>query len=167
MYLICANNHQRIKQVHGWTDHPEADEDLNLNGPAHLNVFGQRVKLALRGLWKDIPNDVFDVGFVHPVSGIHYTGPLPGEYHSKFRFSFAVDLTYRASTQEIDPTSVEFIGGYVVSDDTHVQILASDLRLIDVFDEDTERSIQHLLRIPHQAHTSVQHQWQYLCQYPQ
>lgn len=53
-----------LKQVHGWIEHPEADEDLNLKDPAHLDAFGQRLKIALRGLWKDIPSDVFDVGFV-------------------------------------------------------------------------------------------------------
>lgn len=57
-----------LKQVHGWIEHPEADEDLSIKDPAHLDAFGQRLKLALRGLWKDIPSDVFDVGFVKSLS---------------------------------------------------------------------------------------------------
>ncbi|PPR07277.1 hypothetical protein CVT26_012437 [Gymnopilus dilepis] len=61
-----------LKQVHGWIESPEGDEDLNLNSnlglslkdkdPKKLQAFGQRLKLALREVWKDGAGDVFDIG---------------------------------------------------------------------------------------------------------
>ena len=69
-----------LKQVHGWMESPEGDEDLDLNSnmnsnsnsnvnmnskdrdPKKLQAFGQRLKLALREVWKDGAGDVFDIG---------------------------------------------------------------------------------------------------------
>ncbi|KAF8904085.1 hypothetical protein CPB84DRAFT_1773363 [Gymnopilus junonius] len=51
-----------LRQVHGWIENPDTDEDLNLKDPSKLQAFGQRLKLALREVWKDSMNDVFDIG---------------------------------------------------------------------------------------------------------
>jgi len=53
-----------LKQVHGWLEHPEADEDLNIKDENKLLAFGQRLKAALREVWKDPSADVFNVGYV-------------------------------------------------------------------------------------------------------
>ncbi|KAF8968942.1 hypothetical protein BDZ97DRAFT_1797116 [Flammula alnicola] len=51
-----------LKHVHGWIEHPEADEDLNIKDETQLQAFGQRLKTALREVWKDPSSDVFDIG---------------------------------------------------------------------------------------------------------
>lgn len=51
-----------LKQVHGWIESPETDEELNLKDPGKLQAFGQRLKIALREVWKDPASDVFDIG---------------------------------------------------------------------------------------------------------
>lgn len=53
-----------LKHVHGWIENPETDEDVNPKDPAHLDAFGQRLKIALREVWKEPSNDVFDIGYV-------------------------------------------------------------------------------------------------------
>ncbi|RDB15317.1 Protein rad9 [Hypsizygus marmoreus] len=51
-----------LKQVNGWITDPDGDEDLNLKDPAKLRLFGQKIKTALRDVWKDPATDVFDIG---------------------------------------------------------------------------------------------------------
>ncbi|KAJ3516976.1 hypothetical protein NLJ89_g794 [Agrocybe chaxingu] len=51
-----------LKQVHGWIENPQADEDLNIKDESKLLAFGQRLKTALREVWKDPSTDVFDIG---------------------------------------------------------------------------------------------------------
>ncbi|KAF8158512.1 hypothetical protein B0H34DRAFT_797892 [Crassisporium funariophilum] len=51
-----------LKQVHGWIERPEDDEDLNIKDETKLAAFGHRLKTALREVWKDPSTDVFDVG---------------------------------------------------------------------------------------------------------
>jgi len=53
-----------LKSVHGWMEHPETDEDLNIKDQSKLLAFGQRLKTALREVWKDPSTDVFNVGYI-------------------------------------------------------------------------------------------------------
>ncbi|KAF4617468.1 hypothetical protein D9613_005695 [Agrocybe pediades] len=54
-----------LKQVHGWLEQPDDSDDLNLKDEkdnSKLEAFGQRLKVALREVWKDPSSDVFDIG---------------------------------------------------------------------------------------------------------
>ncbi|KDR82399.1 hypothetical protein GALMADRAFT_220397 [Galerina marginata CBS 339.88] len=63
-----------LKQVHGWLENPEADEDLNIKDESKLQAFGQRLKIALREVWKDPSNDVFDIGSQEEVQRVDSLG---------------------------------------------------------------------------------------------
>jgi cohesin loading factor subunit SCC2 len=52
-----------LKQVHGWIEQPEMDEDPNIRDQKKLLAFGQRIKQALRDVWKDPATDVFNIGY--------------------------------------------------------------------------------------------------------
>jgi len=52
-----------LKQVQGWIEKPEMDEDLNIKDQNKLLAFGQRIKQALRDVWKDPATDVFNIGY--------------------------------------------------------------------------------------------------------
>jgi cohesin loading factor subunit SCC2 len=51
-----------LKRVNISLEHPDNDEELNLKDSNKLLAFGQRLKAALRDVWKDPATDVFDVG---------------------------------------------------------------------------------------------------------
>ncbi|KAG5642305.1 hypothetical protein DXG03_003025 [Asterophora parasitica] len=51
-----------LKNVNSWIADPDGDEDLNLKDQSKLEPFGQRVKNALRDVWKEPSTDVFDIG---------------------------------------------------------------------------------------------------------
>ncbi|KAG6862885.1 radiation sensitive protein rad9, partial [Termitomyces sp. T159_Od127] len=53
-----------LKQINTWIDDPSADDDLNLKDQSKLEPFGQRLKSALRDVWKEPASDVFDIGYV-------------------------------------------------------------------------------------------------------
>ncbi|KAG6831056.1 hypothetical protein H0H87_006298, partial [Tephrocybe sp. NHM501043] len=50
-----------LKQINNWIADPEGDDDLNLKDHSKLEPFGQRLKIALRDVWKDSATDVFDI----------------------------------------------------------------------------------------------------------
>lgn len=52
-----------LKQIHRSIDHPDKDEDLNIKDGSITLAFGQRLKTALREVWKDPASDVFDIGY--------------------------------------------------------------------------------------------------------
>jgi cohesin loading factor subunit SCC2 len=52
-----------LKQIHGSIDNPDEDEDLNIKDKSITLTFGQRLKTALREVWKDSASDVFDIGY--------------------------------------------------------------------------------------------------------
>jgi cohesin loading factor subunit SCC2 len=52
-----------LKQVQGWIEQPDMDEDLNIKDQGKLLAFGQRIKQALRDVWKDPSTDVFNIGY--------------------------------------------------------------------------------------------------------
>ncbi|KAG6888734.1 hypothetical protein C0995_006386 [Termitomyces sp. Mi166 len=51
-----------LKQINSWIADPNADDDLNLKDQSKLEPFGQRLKSALRDVWKEPAADVFDIG---------------------------------------------------------------------------------------------------------
>ncbi|KAF5374102.1 hypothetical protein D9615_008832 [Tricholomella constricta] len=51
-----------LRQVNSWITDPDGDEDMNLKDESKLEPFGQRVKSALRDVWKEPATDVFDIG---------------------------------------------------------------------------------------------------------
>lgn len=51
-----------LKQIHRSIDNPDEDEDLNIKDGSIILAFGQRLKTALREVWKDSASDVFDIG---------------------------------------------------------------------------------------------------------
>ncbi|KAG5351628.1 hypothetical protein C0989_005551 [Termitomyces sp. Mn162] len=51
-----------LKQINIWIDERNADDDLNLKDQSKLEPFGQRLKNALRNVWKEPVSDVFDIG---------------------------------------------------------------------------------------------------------
>ena len=51
-----------LKQVNAWIDQSEDDDDLNIKDESKTLAFGQKIKTALREVWKDPSNDVFDIG---------------------------------------------------------------------------------------------------------
>ncbi|KAF9005451.1 hypothetical protein BDQ17DRAFT_1353128 [Cyathus striatus] len=51
-----------LKQVNVWVDDPDADDDLNIKDQKQLLAFAQKLKVALREVWKDPSSDVFDIG---------------------------------------------------------------------------------------------------------
>nr|Q00333.2 RecName: Full=Protein rad9; AltName: Full=SCC2 homolog [Coprinopsis cinerea okayama7\ len=59
-----------LKRVNVWLDHPEQDEDLDLRDSSKALSFGQKLKTALREVWKDPATDVFDIGSQEEVSRI-------------------------------------------------------------------------------------------------
>lgn len=52
-----------LKRVDTWIDDPN-DEDLKVKDRTKLHEFGQRLKTALKELWKDKVADIFDIGCV-------------------------------------------------------------------------------------------------------
>ncbi|KAG6849921.1 hypothetical protein H0H93_003632 [Arthromyces matolae] len=50
-----------LSQVNAWMD-PNCDDELNLKDHTKLEHFGQKVKSALRSVWKEPATDVFDIG---------------------------------------------------------------------------------------------------------
>lgn len=53
-----------LKQLNAWVSHPEQDDDSDPKDHGKLLLFGNKVKAALRDVWKDPGTDVFDIGFV-------------------------------------------------------------------------------------------------------
>jgi cohesin loading factor subunit SCC2 len=51
-----------LKQIHESIDRSEEDEDLNIKDKSVTLAFGQRLKTALRDVWKDSASDVFNIG---------------------------------------------------------------------------------------------------------
>ena len=51
-----------LRQINIWIDDPNADDDLNLKDQSKLEPLGQRLKSALRDVWKEPVSDVFDIG---------------------------------------------------------------------------------------------------------
>lgn len=52
-----------LKQIHRSIDNPDEDEDLNIKDASLTLAFGQRLKTALREVWKNSGTDVFDIGY--------------------------------------------------------------------------------------------------------
>lgn len=54
---------------------PELDDDLNIKDSNKLQVFGRKVRGALRDVWKEPPTDVFDIGYATSIYTISYQIP--------------------------------------------------------------------------------------------
>jgi hypothetical protein len=54
-----------LRQVDGWITDPDHDEDLNLKDKSKLIELGNKLKTALREVWKDPGTDIFDIGLVY------------------------------------------------------------------------------------------------------
>ncbi|KAF8636245.1 hypothetical protein AX17_003730 [Amanita inopinata Kibby_2008] len=50
-----------LKQVNNWISDSEHDDDLNIKDQSKLAELGERLKLALREVWKDPGTDLFDI----------------------------------------------------------------------------------------------------------
>ncbi|EDR13190.1 uncharacterized protein LACBIDRAFT_292430 [Laccaria bicolor S238N-H82] len=59
-----------LKQVNAWIDQSEDDDDLNIKDESKTLAFGQKIKTALREVWKDPSNDVFDIGSQEEVARV-------------------------------------------------------------------------------------------------
>ena len=53
-----------MRQVNSWITDPDRDEDLNMKDQSKLTELGNKLKVALREVWKDPGTDIFDIGFV-------------------------------------------------------------------------------------------------------
>ncbi|KAL0960842.1 hypothetical protein HGRIS_005858 [Hohenbuehelia grisea] len=53
---------QALRQLNTWISQPDDDDDLNIMDDTKLHAFGQKVKTALREVWKEHSTDVFDIG---------------------------------------------------------------------------------------------------------
>ncbi|KAJ3525731.1 hypothetical protein NMY22_g10453 [Coprinellus aureogranulatus] len=70
---LCQELAACLKQVNVHLDHPDEDDDLNLRGRKDqdkLLAFGEKLKSALREVWKDPATDVFDIGSQEEASRI-------------------------------------------------------------------------------------------------
>jgi cohesin loading factor subunit SCC2 len=52
-----------LKEIHRSIDNPDENEDLNIKDESITLAFGQRLKTALREVWKDSVSDVFNIGY--------------------------------------------------------------------------------------------------------
>ena len=52
-----------LKEIHRSIDNPDENEDLNIKDESITLAFGQRLKTALREVWKDSASDVFNIGY--------------------------------------------------------------------------------------------------------
>ncbi|KAG5653655.1 hypothetical protein H0H81_011615 [Sphagnurus paluster] len=71
-----------LTQVNSWVADPEGDDDLNLKDQSKIESFGQRVKNALRNVWKDSTTDVFDIGSQEEVERINRLAEQVGTVQS-------------------------------------------------------------------------------------
>jgi cohesin loading factor subunit SCC2 len=58
-----------LKEIHRSIDNPDENEDLNIKDGSITLAFGQRLKTALREVWKDSASDVFNIGY--KILGLH------------------------------------------------------------------------------------------------
>lgn len=65
---MCQELATALKQVNVTIEHPDDDDDdLNLRerkDQKKVLTFGEKLKAALREVWKDPATDVFDIGYV-------------------------------------------------------------------------------------------------------
>ncbi|KAK1217276.1 Sister chromatid cohesion protein 2 [Marasmius sp. AFHP31] len=59
----------------------DGDDDLNIKDLMKLRAFGEKIKDALRGVWKDHATDVFDVGTPEEIDRIDRTSEEVGSLH--------------------------------------------------------------------------------------
>ena len=52
-----------LKDIHRSIDNPDENEDLHIKDESKILAFGQRLKTALREVWKDSASDVFNIGY--------------------------------------------------------------------------------------------------------
>ncbi|KAG6853818.1 hypothetical protein C0991_001064 [Blastosporella zonata] len=81
-----------LKQINTWIEDPNGDDDLNLKDQSKLAPFGQRLKSALRDVWKDPATDVFDIGSQEEVVRVDRLAEEVGTIQS-LRNSFQPILT--------------------------------------------------------------------------
>ena len=55
-----------LKEIHRSIDNPDENEDSNIKDESLTLAFGQRLKTALREVWKDSASDVFNIGYKAP-----------------------------------------------------------------------------------------------------
>lgn len=60
-----------LKIVTGWIENPESDEHAVSREEGKVELFGKRMKTALREVWKDPSGDVFDIGYNSSPSSAH------------------------------------------------------------------------------------------------
>ncbi|KAF8621415.1 hypothetical protein AX15_007826 [Amanita polypyramis BW_CC] len=59
-----------LRQVNSWITDPDHDEDLNLKDRGKLIELGNKLKAALREVWKDSGTDIFDIGSQEEISRV-------------------------------------------------------------------------------------------------
>ena len=52
-----------LKEIHRSIENPDENEHLNVRDDSKTLAFGQRLKTALREVWKDSASDVFNIGY--------------------------------------------------------------------------------------------------------
>lgn len=52
-----------LKEIHRSIENPDENEHLNVKDESKTLAFGQRLKTALREVWKDSASDVFNIGY--------------------------------------------------------------------------------------------------------
>ena len=52
-----------LKEIHRSIENPDENEHLNIRDDSKTLAFGQRLKTALREVWKDSASDVFNIGY--------------------------------------------------------------------------------------------------------
>ncbi|KAL0563317.1 Sister chromatid cohesion protein 2, partial [Marasmius crinis-equi] len=126
-----------LKAANGWlsTD----DDDLNLKDQSKLRVFGEKIKDALRDVWKDHATDVFDVGSQEEADRIDRTAEELGSIHMMRAF-FQPILNVTLMALDASPIfmrtkALRALGQIVTSDATILSMPgvqgAIEVRLLD------------------------------------
>ncbi|KAG6812718.1 radiation sensitive protein rad9 [Tricholoma furcatifolium] len=109
-----------LKQTNTWIVDADDDDDLNIRDQSKVEPFGQRIKDALRDVWKEPTADVFDIGSQEEVIRIDRLAEEVGTVQS-LRNSFQPILTIILNSLDAPPIfmrtkALRALGQIVTSD---------------------------------------------------
>ncbi|KAG6919647.1 hypothetical protein DXG01_003511 [Tephrocybe rancida] len=123
-----------LKQINIWIADPDGDDDLNLKDQSKLEPFGQRLKYALRDVWKEPATDVFDIGSQEEVLRVDRLAEEVGTVQS-LRNSFQPILTIILMALDAPPifmrTKALRALGQIVTSDASILATANVRRSIE------------------------------------
>ena len=86
-----------LKEIHRSIDNPDESEDLNIKDKSKTLAFGQRLKTALREVWKDSASDVFNIGYKILESAMIVNGKFLIPLFLDLKRKSCVSMEYRKS----------------------------------------------------------------------